>query len=87
MDSETLARLIKILENHCDHLSILKFNSGWKVVIGTPHLECSNDPRSDYQKLLKIKPRQNLIHALLDCLERGDSPDNVYPGGCGWKQI
>ena len=74
-----LEQLIRILNNQHAHFTILKFHTGWKVVYGTPHLEDSDNPNSDYQRLFRdIETTDSLEKAILDCLERGDGKQNIF---------
>ncbi len=74
-----LGQLIRVMEKHHKHFTILKFDTGWKVVIGTPHLEDSVDPKSDYQRLFrKIKTTDSIERGILDCIERGDDAENIF---------
>lgn len=74
-----LDQLIRVMEKHYGHFTILKFTTGWKAVIGTPHLENSEDPKSDYQRLFrKIKTAETIEKAILDCIERGDNAENLF---------
>ena len=74
-----LDQLIRVMEKYHKHFSILKFTTGWKVVIGTPHLSNSVDPKSDYQRLFKnIKTADSIERAILDCIERGDNAENIF---------
>ncbi len=74
-----LDQLIRVMEKHHEQFTILKFSSGWKVVLGTPHLENSMDPKSDYQKLFRnIKTANTIERALLDCIERGNDAENKF---------
>ena len=77
-----LEQLIRLMEKHYKHFTILKFDSGWKCVIGTPKLENSVEPKSDYQKLFKqIKTATTIEKAILDCIERGHDEKNIF-GSC-----
>lgn len=72
-------QLIRVMEKHYKHFIILKFTTGWKAVIGTPHLEDSEDPKSDYQRLFrKIKTADSIERAILDCIERGEDAENKF---------
>ncbi len=74
-----LNQLIRVMEKHYAHFTILKFDSGWKAVRGTPHLENSEDPKSDYQRLFrKIRTADTIEQALLDCIERGEDAENMF---------
>jgi hypothetical protein len=73
-----LNQLIRVMEKHHEHFTILKFTTGWKAVIGIPYLENSVDPKSDYQRLFKIKTCATVEQALLDCIERGDDAENIF---------
>jgi hypothetical protein len=73
-----LDQLIRVMEKHHEHFTILKFTTGWKAVIGTPHLENSENPKSHYQKLFRIKTAETIGEALLDCIERGDDAENKF---------
>lgn len=74
-----LDQLIRVMSKHHKHFTILKFDTGWKCVIGTPHLENSNDPKSDYQRLfIKIRTSDSIERAVLDCIERGEDVENRF---------
>ena len=74
-----LDQLIRVMEKHYKHFTILKFTTGWKAVIGTPHLENSEDPKSDYQRLFRtIKTADTIERAILDCIERGDDGQDHF---------
>ena len=74
-----LEQLIRVMEKHYDHFTILKFSSGWKCVRGTPHLENSMNSSSDYQKLIRyIRTRNTIEEAILDCIDRGDDAENIF---------
>ena len=74
-----LDQLIRVMAKHHGHFTILKFDSGWKAVLGTPHLENSEDPKSDYQRLFrKIKTADSIERAILDCIERGEDAENRF---------
>jgi hypothetical protein len=73
-----LDQLIRVMEKHYDHFTLLKFNTGWKAVIGTPHLENSEDPKSHYQRLFRIKGKPTIEKAILDCIERGEDAENKF---------
>ncbi len=74
-----LDQLIRVMAKHHRHFTILKFTTGWKCVIGTPHLENSEDPKSDYQRLFrKIKTADSIERAILDCIERGDDGQDHF---------
>ncbi len=74
-----LDQLIKVMEKHYGHFTILKFNTGWKAVRGTPHLENSDNPKSDYQRLFRqIKSQPTIEKALLECIERHEDAENKF---------
>ncbi len=74
-----LNQLIRVMERHHEQFTILKFTTGWKAVIGTPHLENSDDPRSDYKRLSRdIKTAKTIEQAILDCIERGEDAENIF---------
>ena len=73
-----IQQLIRVMEKHYPQFTILKFNSGWKCVIGTPHLENSMESTSDYQRLISIRPSSSIEKAILDCIERGEDGENIF---------
>lgn len=73
-----LDKLIRVMDKHYEHFTILKFSTGWKVVIGTPHLENSEDYNSDYQRLFRINSAQSIEEAFLDCIERGYEEEYIF---------
>lgn len=74
-----LDQLIRVMEKHYKHFTILKFDTGWKCVIGTPHLENDDNPKSQYQRLFReIRTAPTIDRAILDCIERGDDEKNIF---------
>lgn len=73
-----LDQLVRVMEKHYEHFTILKFTTGWKAVIGTPHLENSEHYNSDYKRLFRIKTADSIERAILDCIEKGQDGENCF---------
>jgi len=69
MDLATLVSLAENLANEQDgHLSIFRFTTGWKVILGTPNL----DTGQGREEIKKLKAYKSLRYALASLILKTD---------------
>lgn len=76
MDLSTLVSLAENLANEQDgHLSIFRFTTGWKVMLGTPNL----DTGQGREEIKKLKTYKSLKYALASLILKTDIGLVVVP--------
>jgi len=72
--TDTLVSLLEEIakRDYDGHLTIFRFSTGWKVMLGTPHMDYF-DPAGDYQTIRALRTCDTLSDAVQNCIDRSDA--------------
>lgn len=70
--TDTLVSLLEEMakRDYGGHLTIFRFSTGWKVMLGTPHMD---DYDGDYQTIQALRTCDTLSDAVQNCIDRSDA--------------